>query len=84
LDVAFSSSASWNITHQPVDAFIVAHESDSLYHRLFSHPLMVEALVREFVPEALANELDFSNMQRVNPKFHFRWREDREPWQPRV
>jgi len=45
-------------------------DSDSLYHRLFSHPDMVEELVREFVPEALAAGLDFSGLQRVNPKFH--------------
>jgi Putative transposase, YhgA-like len=45
-------------------------DSDSLYHRLFSHPRMVEELVREFVPEALAAGLDFSRLQRVNPKFH--------------
>ena len=45
-------------------------DSDSLYHRLFSHPRMVEELVREFVPEALAADLDFSGLQRVNPKFH--------------
>ncbi|HWM67241.1 MAG TPA: Rpn family recombination-promoting nuclease/putative transposase, partial [Steroidobacteraceae bacterium] len=45
-------------------------DSDSLYHRLFSHPNMVEELVREFVPEALAAGLDFSGLQRVNPKFH--------------
>ncbi|KAF0117524.1 MAG: transposase [Rhodospirillaceae bacterium] len=44
--------------------------SDSLYHRLFSHPLMVEHLVREFVPEAMAAGLDFSRMERVNAKFH--------------
>jgi predicted transposase YdaD len=44
--------------------------SDSIYHRLFSHPRMVEELVREFVPEALAAGLDFSQLQRVNPKFH--------------
>ena len=31
---------------------------------------MVEALVREFVPEALAAGLDFSGLQCVNPKFH--------------
>ena len=31
---------------------------------------MVEELVREFVPEALAAGLDFSRLQRVNPKFH--------------
>jgi hypothetical protein len=45
-------------------------DSDSLYHRLFSHPCMVEGLVREFVPNALAADLDFSALQRVNPKFH--------------
>jgi hypothetical protein len=45
-------------------------DSDSLYHRLFSHPRMVEELVREFVPEALAEDLDFGALQRVNPKFH--------------
>jgi hypothetical protein len=31
---------------------------------------MVEEIVREFVPEALAAGLDFSGLQRVNPKFH--------------
>jgi Putative transposase, YhgA-like len=31
---------------------------------------MVEELVREFVPEALAANLDFSGLQRVNPKFY--------------
>jgi putative YhgA-like transposase len=45
-------------------------DSDSLYHRLFAHPQMVEGLVREFVPRELAAGLDFSGLQRVNPKFH--------------
>ncbi|MEI6986674.1 MAG: Rpn family recombination-promoting nuclease/putative transposase [Rhodospirillaceae bacterium] len=45
-------------------------ESDSLYHRLFSHPIMVEQLVREFVPEAMSVGLDFARMVRVNAKFH--------------
>ena len=31
---------------------------------------MMEELVREFVPEALAAGLDFSGLERVNPKFH--------------
>jgi hypothetical protein len=31
---------------------------------------MVEMLVREFVPQALAAGLDFSRLQRVNAKFH--------------
>jgi hypothetical protein len=46
--------------------------SDALYHRLFSHPLMAEQLVREFVPEAMAVGLDFARMERVNAKFHDR------------
>ena len=44
--------------------------SDTLYHRLFSHPIMVEQLVREFVPEAMAVGVDFARMERVNAKFH--------------
>src|SRR5271168_1264381 len=47
-------------------------DHDSLYHRLFSHPLMVEALIRDFVPEAMALDLDFAGMARVNAKFHSR------------
>ncbi|MBS0420664.1 MAG: Rpn family recombination-promoting nuclease/putative transposase [Proteobacteria bacterium] len=55
-------------------------DSDSLYHRLFSHPLMVEGLVREFVPHELVAAVDFSGLQRVNPKFHpnRRWARRRE------
>jgi len=45
-------------------------ESDSLYHRLFSHPILVEHLVRAFVPEAMAVGIDFSRMSRVPAKFH--------------
>jgi hypothetical protein len=43
-------------------------DSDSLYHRLFSIPCMVEMLVREFVPQTLAAGLDFSRLQRVNER----------------
>ena len=46
--------------------------SDSLYHRLFSHPLMVMHLLRNFVPELLAEGVDFAGMERVNSKFHAR------------
>jgi len=46
--------------------------SDALYHRLFSHPLMAEQLVRDFVPEAMAVGLDFAGMERINAKFHDR------------
>ena len=53
-------------------------DSDTLYHRLYSHPLMVEQLVRDFVPEAMAAGLDFSRMQRVNAKFHGRRGKRRE------
>ena len=50
--------------------FSLVDDSDSLYHRLFSIPFMVEMLVREFVPEAQAAGLDFSRLERVNAKFH--------------
>lgn len=43
---------------------------DALYHRLLSHPLMVEQLVREFVPEAMAAGLTFERMEKVAAKFH--------------
>jgi hypothetical protein len=45
-------------------------DSDSLYHRLFSDPRMVEGLVREFAPRDVAAGLDFCRLQRVNSKFH--------------
>jgi hypothetical protein len=52
-------------------------DSDSLYHRLFSHPRMVEELVREFVPDALIEGLDFRRLRRINAKFHSRRRSAR-------
>jgi len=51
-------------------ALLIVPDSDSLYHRLFAHPRMVEGLVREFVPRKWVAGLDFSGLQRVNPKFH--------------
>jgi|HubBroStandDraft_1064217.scaffolds.fasta_scaffold00364_21 hypothetical protein len=45
-------------------------DSDAIYHLLFSHPLMVEHLIRGFVPEAMAADLDFGGMARVNAKGH--------------
>jgi len=45
-------------------------EHDSLYHRLFTHPIMVEQLIQEFVPEAMAVGLEFSRMELVSAKFH--------------
>ncbi len=53
-------------------------DQDSIYHRLFSHPVMVEQLVRDFVPEAMAVGLDFARMERVNAKFHSRRGKRRE------
>ena len=53
-------------------------DHDALYHRLFSHPLMVEQVVRGFVPEAMAMGLDFRRMERVVAKFHGRGGRRRE------
>lgn len=44
--------------------------SDSLYHRLFSQPVMVEQLVRDFVHDAMDAGVDFVRMERVSAKFH--------------
>jgi hypothetical protein len=46
-------------------------DHDALYHRLFSRPLMVEHLVRAFVPEVMAAGLQFDrsgSMPRPMPK----------------
>jgi len=45
-------------------------QHDSGYHLLFSHPELVEDLLRNFVPEDWVGQLDFTNMERVNAKFH--------------
>jgi len=52
--------------------------SDALYHQLFTHPVMVEQLVREFVPEAMAVGLDFARMEMAPTKFHSRRGKRRE------
>ena len=53
-------------------------EHDSSYHLLFSHPQLVEDLMRNFVPEAWVAQLDFGAMQRINAKFHAEGLERRE------
>lgn len=45
-------------------------DPDALYHRLFSHALMVEQLVRDFLPQAMAAGVDFCAMEKVAAKFH--------------
>lgn len=44
-------------------------DHDSLYHRLFSHPQMVEDLLHNFLDPELLKELDLSRMRRENTKF---------------
>lgn len=45
-------------------------QHDSSYHLLFSHPELVEDLLRHFIPEDWVAQLDFSRMERVNAKLH--------------
>ncbi|MBF0427847.1 MAG: Rpn family recombination-promoting nuclease/putative transposase [Magnetococcales bacterium] len=45
------------------------NSSDSIYHRLFSHPEMVADLLRNFLDPAILAELDLSQMKRLNTKF---------------
>ncbi len=47
-------------------------DHDALYHRLFAHPVMVEQLIRDFIPDAMAAGLDFGRMERIGAKFHGR------------
>jgi predicted transposase/invertase (TIGR01784 family) len=44
-------------------------QHDRSYRSLFSFPKMVEDLIRQFVPEAWVDKLDFSTLQRVNASF---------------
>ena len=45
------------------------HEHDRSYRLLFAQPQMIEALVREFVPEPWVEGLDFSTLDRVNATY---------------
>ncbi len=42
---------------------------DSSYKSLFSHPEMVESLIRDFVPEDWVQELDFSTLEKQNGSY---------------
>ena len=46
--------------------------ADQIYHRLFSHPLMVEHLARDFLNDAMAAGLDFQAMERMTAKSYGR------------
>jgi hypothetical protein len=41
--------------------------TDALYHRLFSHPLMVEQLIRDFIPDAILAGIDFRTGRAAEP-----------------
>ncbi len=45
-------------------------DHDGGYHLLFSHPEMVEDLLKTFVPDTWVKQLDFSTLERVNAKLH--------------
>ncbi|NCD25932.1 MAG: transposase, partial [Deltaproteobacteria bacterium] len=42
---------------------------DGSYKSLFSHPEMVESLIRDFVPEDWVRGLDFSTLERQNGSY---------------
>ncbi|NGZ26232.1 MAG: Rpn family recombination-promoting nuclease/putative transposase [Magnetococcales bacterium] len=46
----------------------VVRDSDSIYHRLFSHPKMVADLLRAFLDDALQADLDLEQLRRHNTK----------------
>lgn len=43
--------------------------TDGSYKNLFSHPEMVESLMRDFVPEEWVRDLDFSTLQKQNGSY---------------
>jgi hypothetical protein len=48
----------------------MAENHDSIYHRLFSYPVMVENTVRAFIPEIGEAGFSLEGMERVSAKFH--------------
>jgi hypothetical protein len=59
---------------------------DTAYKQLFSHPRMVEDLLRGYVTEEWVSEIDFSTLERVADSFisdDFREREDDVIWRVR-
>jgi hypothetical protein len=42
---------------------------DASYKHLFSHPELVESLIRDFIPEDWVRELDFSSLERQNGSY---------------
>jgi len=46
-----------------------ATPNDGSYKNLFSHPEMVESLIRDFVPEDWVNDLDFSTLEKQNGSY---------------
>ncbi len=39
-------------------------DQDGSYKKIFSHPEMIEGLIRDFVPETWIHDLDFSTLER--------------------
>ena len=42
---------------------------DGSYKLLFSHPEMVESLIRDFVPEDWVQDLDFSTLEKGSASY---------------
>ena len=59
---------------------------DGAYKKIFTHPEMVESLIRDFVPEEWVNDIDFSTLELPNKGFvtdELRSREDDIIWKVR-
>ena len=62
-------------------------DSDHGYKLLFSHPEMVEDLLRGYVEEEWVSRLDFSTLEKVSGSYvsdDFREREDDAVWRVRL
>jgi predicted transposase YdaD len=45
------------------------NDHDSSYKLLFTHPEMVESLIRDFVPEEWVQGVDFSSLKKTNQSY---------------
>ncbi|MCS6844512.1 MAG: Rpn family recombination-promoting nuclease/putative transposase, partial [Caldilineales bacterium] len=62
-------------------------DQDAAYKQLFSFPDMVADLLREYVPEAWVQEIDFGTLERVSGSYvsdDLRTREEDMVWRVRV
>lgn len=56
----------------------IYHGNDRSLKRIFSHPKVIQSLIKGFVPEEWVNEIDFSTLKKMNVKHTTRELKTRE------